>query len=956
MPPAGEPSTPADPAVDGTPEAPADAAGRGTQAPAETDDAPTEGAQAAPQPHEVAETGDGSGESPVEGVHDGAPAVTAEEGQATPTSEGEEPGVDAPGTPGAGAAEDPDDDTPYVPLVFAFDPDVSAVVRSADEGADPERPVAGSTGPEEAGDAPASAAEPSPSVEPTAPAEPTAPDEPTPTAPAPAAASAVGVSETEPGVAVPVVGSGTSTEAQPETAEPGLRETVPAAPAPAAAASAESAPADPGPAETAPTDIAPAETAPAGTAPTETAPTETAPTDIAPAETAPAETVPAEEAAAGEVAPTDAAPSDTEVLDRVVAPVAAVPVAAVPAAAPERTEVIPAVAPWERPAPVRVSARSAATPAASHAAPAEPVAATAVGAFPPVPPDEERVTSPFDGFDEDGPRRGWVRGLMWTGIGVLVLGGLYTGAQWYFSDKVPSGTTVAGVDVGGKTRTAAQDELEAALGPRAAEPVTLVAGDATTTLDPAASGLAFDAEATAEELTAFSMNPVRLWEHLVGGEAKPPVVTVDEAALDAQVEALRGGLDVAPVDGTVQFVDGAPTATPATDGASVVMDSAVDAIATGWLVTDGPIELATEPVAPEITQEETDAALAEAQKVVSAPVVVTVGDQSPELPAETLAATASYAAADGALALTFDGTALVQAVVDRTNDLLTVPDDAHFVFSNGVPVIEGGAPGTTIDPAAIATAVTTAATGDDRTAPVELVESDPAQSVAALEALGVKEKVSEFSTPLTSEPVRTENLRVGASKVNGTLVLPGETFSLTEALSPITAAGGYRSAGIVQDGKHIEGVGGGLSQMATTTYNAGFFAGLEDVEHRQHSYWFTRYPAGREATIFVGSLDMRFKNDTPYGVLMQSWVGGGELHVAIWSTKHFEVETTASQKSNVVQPTTVTHTGADCVPQAAGNPGFSITNYRKVYLDGELVKDEADRWTYKPDNQVVCAP
>nr|WP_251153357.1 VanW family protein [Cellulosimicrobium sp. Marseille-Q4280] len=452
------------------------------------------------------------------------------------------------------------------------------------------------------------------------------------------------------------------------------------------------------------------------------------------------------------------------------------------------------------------------------------------------------------------------------------------------------------------------------------------------------------------------MNPVRLWEHLVGGEAKPPVVTVDEAALDAQVEALRGGLDVAPVDGTVQFVDGAPTATPATDGASVVMDSAVDAIATGWLVTDGPIELATEPVAPEITQEETDAALAEAQKVVSAPVVVTVGDQSPELPAETLAATASYAAADGALALTFDGTALVQAVVDRTNDLLTVPDDAHFVFSNGVPVIEGGAPGTTIDPAAIATAVTTAATGDDRTAPVELVESDPAQSVAALEALGVKEKVSEFSTPLTSEPVRTENLRVGASKVNGTLVLPGETFSLTEALSPITAAGGYRSAGIVQDGKHIEGVGGGLSQMATTTYNAGFFAGLEDVEHRQHSYWFTRYPAGREATIFVGSLDMRFKNDTPYGVLMQSWVGGGELHVAIWSTKHFEVETTASQKSNVVQPTTVTHTGADCVPQAAGNPGFSITNYRKVYLDGELVKDEADRWTYKPDNQVVCAP
>ncbi|MFJ1511323.1 VanW family protein [Cellulosimicrobium funkei] len=646
--------------------------------------------------------------------------------------------------------------------------------------------------------------------------------------------------------------------------------------------------------------------------------------------------------------------------------------------APDATQVIPPVDPWSRPAPVvRTSILSPASPdeptaagqmpdAAAPAgatgpadgpgttAPSGTAATAAPSAFTPVPPDDSREASPFEGFDEDGPRRGWARGLLWTGVAVLVLGGLYTGAQWFFSDKVPSGTSVAGVDVGGLSRTAAEDRLESELGPRAAEPITLSAGEASTTLDPATAGLTFDAAGTAEELTSFSMNPARLWQHLFGGKDAEPLVTVDDAALDGQVEALRGTLEIEPVDGAVQFVDGAPTSTPAADGSALVTDEVPATITESWLVTDGPVELPTEPVEPTITQDETDAALALAEKVVSAPVVVSVGGQSPELPPEALAAAASFAATDGVLTLTFDGPALVQSVVDRTNDLLTAADDAHFVFRDGAPVIEGGEPGTTIDPTAIATAVTTAASGDERTVTVDLVESDPEQSVAALEALGIKEKVSEFSTVVPNVPVRTANLQRGAEKVNGTLVKPGETFSLVDTLSPITLEGGYFAAGIVESGRHTEGVGGGLSQMATTTYNAGFFAGLEDVEHRPHSYWFERYPAGREATIFVGSIDMKFKNDTPYGVLMQSWVGGGQLHVAIWSTKYYDVETSSSGKANVVQPTTVTHSGADCAPTPAGSPGFSITNYRKVYREGELVKDESYRWTYKPDNAVVC--
>lgn len=236
------------------------------------------------------------------------------------------------------------------------------------------------------------------------------------------------------------------------------------------------------------------------------------------------------------------------------------------------------------------------------------------------------------------------------------------------------------------------------------------------------------------------------------------------------------------------------------------------------------------------------------------------------------------------------------------------------------------------------------------------MERDPEDSVASLEELGVKEVVSEFSTPLTSEPIRTKNLERGAELVNETLVKPGETFSLIDTLSPIDTSNGFFAAGVVSNGLHVDAVGGGLSQMATTTYNAGFFAGFDDVEHRQHSYWFSRYPAGREATIYVGAIDMKFKNDTPYGALMQSYVSGGELHVKVWSTKYYDVEESDSGKQDVVPIKTVDKSGSpDCEPYSGGQDGFAITVYRKVYLDGELVKDESDFWRYKPDDAVSCS-
>src|SRR5690606_2128973 len=123
------------------------------------------------------------------------------------------------------------------------------------------------------------------------------------------------------------------------------------------------------------------------------------------------------------------------------------------------------------------------------------------------------------------------------------------------------------------------------------------------------------------------------------------------------------------------------------------------------------------------------------------------------------------------------------------------------------------------------------ALGSPRTATVTLSEVDPEQTTKALEELGITELVSVFDTTLTNDAQRTGNLIRGAELVTGVLVRPGEVFSLNETIGPITAENGYRNSTVVVNGVIQEGMGGGLSQMGTTMFNAAYFAGFEDVEH-----------------------------------------------------------------------------------------------------------------------------
>ena len=138
--------------------------------------------------------------------------------------------------------------------------------------------------------------------------------------------------------------------------------------------------------------------------------------------------------------------------------------------------------------------------------------------------------------------------------------------------------------------------------------------------------------------------------------------------------------------------------------------------------------------------------------------------------------------------------------------------------------------------------------------PAAVVE--PEFTTEDAEALGIKKEVSVFTTYFPYAEYRNINIGRAAELVDGTIVAPGETFSLNGTVGERTAENGFTTGFVISNGIFKEDLGGGVSQMATTTFNAAFFAGMTDVEHKTHSFYIDRYPVGREATVAWPTVDL----------------------------------------------------------------------------------------------------
>ena len=184
---------------------------------------------------------------------------------------------------------------------------------------------------------------------------------------------------------------------------------------------------------------------------------------------------------------------------------------------------------------------------------------------------------------------------------------------------------------------------------------------------------------------------------------------------------------------------------------------------------------------------------------------------------------------------------------------------------------------------------------NEYTIPVKVVYPSVTTNMIGTEAF--PDLLSTFSTKYSaSNKSRTTNLILAANKINGTVLMPGETFSYNKVVGARTIAAGYKEAPIYVSGRVENGLGGGICQIASTLYDAAIYANLEIVERSNHQFVPSYIGASRDATVVYGSIDFKFKNNRDYPIKITCSVSGGVANFKIWGLKSdndYQVEITS---------------------------------------------------------------
>jgi vancomycin resistance protein YoaR len=528
---------------------------------------------------------------------------------------------------------------------------------------------------------------------------------------------------------------------------------------------------------------------------------------------------------------------------------------------------------------------------------------------------------------------------------------------------VLAGVFLEGEDVGGQTRAELEDTVARQADRAEAEPVTVTSTRAEVTVDRGTVGAAVDRDATTEEVWGRGRSgllaPVR--DHLAArrGERIDAELAreLDGDALERWATPAADELSEPPRPAGIEF-DASEEPPGGNDEARVLVTEPepgqeVDPDELAQVVEDalsepGPVAVDApgdilEPVA---VDDDLEAVLPDARRAVSAPITLrhpAGGDDVEMAPADLAAVLVlelEEAAPEGRrLELRTDPELLVTRLGEERIEAMRVePQDASFAVDDGAVEVVGGTPGFDFVAEDTAPAVIEAALeSEDRTTELQGQRPEPEFTREDAEALEITEEVSTFTTEHAPGEPRVHNIQLLADLVDGVIVEPDERFSINDDIGPRTRERGFVEGGVIQDGEFEEEVGGGVSQFATTFFNAAFFAGIEIEEYQPHSYYIERYPVGHEATLAYGAIDLAIVNDSPHGILIKTSYTATSITVTFYSSPWAEVEVDVGPRRNVVPGDT--------------RDGFDVSFTRTItYPDGESVTEEHFH-RYQPENE-----
>ncbi|WP_165491985.1 VanW family protein [Egibacter rhizosphaerae] len=516
------------------------------------------------------------------------------------------------------------------------------------------------------------------------------------------------------------------------------------------------------------------------------------------------------------------------------------------------------------------------------------------------------------------------------------------------------GPDASGVDVGGLDGEQLETAVVELAHARLDEEITVeweapegaVADDERLTVTAGELGYDVDIDETVQRIRGRGrqVNPITAWsDHIASirnGIAVPVASSFDEGRAEAWAQETADDLALDPEEGEVTLEGASVSRRDPETGARIDADELAGELAQA-AATPGEATLTPEVEAlePETTTETVDAGVAAAETAIDGDIVLARGDGEVRLSPEQIGDLFDVERSGGDFALDLDTDGLAETIDDETVEAIERdPISSEITLEGGAIQISDSRQGFAFDLDTAAAQVEAIAAGEgDREQELDVEIVEPERSREEAEDIGIEEVISEFTTEYTAGEPRARNIQRIADMVDGEVVEPGETFSVNDHVGPRTEEAGFEADGTIIDGELEEQVGGGVSQFATTMYNAIYFGGYEFLVAQPHSYYISRYPAGREATLHYDLIDLEFRNDSPYGLLIDTSHTADSVTVRIWSTEWVEVEAEASDRTRHREGQTI--------------DGFDITVTRILRYPDGTVEREPRHTRYEPTDQ-----
>jgi vancomycin resistance protein YoaR len=572
----------------------------------------------------------------------------------------------------------------------------------------------------------------------------------------------------------------------------------------------------------------------------------------------------------------------------------------------------------------------------------------------------------------------------------LVAALLVAGYQVYYEGLIFPGVSVWNIDLGGMSPEEAAEALEGQFDYPQSVTITFHDGADAWPVTAGDLGVQFDVARTVQAAYQVGRHPqlipslqqqVAAWRD---GVTISPVIVYDQRAAEVVLQQITATINQPAVDATVNVQGIQAVTTPGHIGREVEPGPTLEAL--GDLITrleSGEVEVVVTETPPAIMS--ADDVAETINTILVADLQLYIEEPLPEDPGpwnSTREALASMIVIDRVEHE--DGTAGYAARLDEAQlrafldplapRLARTPSDARFDFdaeTGTLTPIVNSRRGRTLDVAATVQAINEGKANGQHQIPLVFDVIEPTvPDTATAEELGITELISSATTYFAgSSQERRANVKTAASRFHGVVVAPGEEFSFNEHLGDVSVETGFEQALIIYNGRTIEGVGGGVCQVSTTAFQAAFYAGYPINERWPHGYWVGYYDSGEgqgmDATVYSPLVDLRFTNDTPYHMLIETETDLSNLTVT------FRFYSTSDGRTVQKDGPYIANRVPHGPPLYEENPelspgqmkqvdyavdGFDATVHRTVYRDGEVLYQDTFFSQYTPWQAVYQVP